>query len=105
MTKGIQLLRNRIRPSLLRWAVSVFCVLIGALMLIAPHQFAGPSFAVLRPWLTEWGAAFVAAGVGLIATSATGMRGPLATAANVTAGLARAPRLITRSIPAAASCP
>jgi signal transduction histidine kinase/HAMP domain-containing protein len=88
MTKGIQLLRHRIRPALLRWAVSVFCVLTGALMLIAPHQFAGPSFAVLRPWLTEWGAAFVAAGVGLITTSATGMRGPFATAANVTAGLA-----------------
>jgi hypothetical protein len=47
---------------LLRWAVSVFCVLVGALMLIAPHQFAGASFAPLRPWLTEWGAAVVAAG-------------------------------------------
>jgi len=41
----------------------VFCALVGALMRIAPHQFAGASFAPLRPWLTAWGAAFFADGV------------------------------------------
>ena len=61
--QGTSALRRRLRPALLRWAVSVFCALVGALMLIAPHQFAGASFAPLRPWLTAWGAAFFAAGV------------------------------------------
>ena len=63
-TKAIETLRRRLRPALLRWAVGVFCALVGTLMLIAPHQFAGPTFVPLRPWLTEWGAAFFAAGVG-----------------------------------------
>src|SRR5688572_16574508 len=79
-TKGIFALRRRLRPALLRWSVSVFCALLGALMLVVPHQFAGPSFAPLRPWLTEWGVAFFAAGVALIASSAVGMHGPLAIA-------------------------
>ena len=39
-TNGIDALRRRPRPALLRWAVGIFCALIGALMLIAPHQFA-----------------------------------------------------------------
>lgn len=84
-TNGIVALRHRLRPALLRWAVGVFCALVGALMLIAPHQFAGASFAPLRPWLTEWGAAFFAAGVALIATSAVGTRGQLAVASSVSA--------------------
>ena len=88
MTRQIELLRRRLRPALLRWAVSVFCALIGALMLIAPHQFAGPSFAPLRPWLTGWGATFVAVGIGLIATSALGTRGTLAIASSVSAAIA-----------------
>ena len=52
---------RQLRPGLLHWAVSVFCALIGALMLTVPHQFASPSFAPLRPWLVPWGAAFFAA--------------------------------------------
>lgn len=74
-------LRARVRPVLLRWAAGVYCALVGALMLIAPHQFAGPSFAPLRPWLTEWGAAFFLAGVALVSVSTLGLRGGLTTAA------------------------
>jgi signal transduction histidine kinase len=88
MTEEIDVLRRRIRPALLRWAVGVFCALVGALMLIAPHQFAGPTFAPLRPWITGWGAAFFVAGVSLVATSAVGARGPVVIGACVSCALA-----------------
>lgn len=81
-------MRRRIRPALLRWAVSVFCALVGALMLIAPHQFAGPTFAPLRPWITLWGAAFFVSGVSLVLTSAVGLRGPFAVISCVSSALA-----------------
>lgn len=81
-------MRLRLRPGLLRWAVSVYCALIGALMLTVPHQFAGASFGPLRPWLALWGAAFFAAGAGLVMVSAIGMRGPLALVARASVGVA-----------------
>jgi signal transduction histidine kinase len=87
-SKETDLLRRRIRPALLRWAVSVFCALVGALMLIAPHQFAGPSFAPLRPWITAWGAAFFIAGASLVTTSAVGLRGPFAVGSCISGALA-----------------
>ncbi len=80
-------LRAQVRPALLRWAVAVFCALVGALMLIAPHQFAGATFEPLRPWLTEWGAAFFLAGVALVTTSALGIRGIPAALASTAAAL------------------
>jgi signal transduction histidine kinase/HAMP domain-containing protein len=50
----------------LLWAVGVFCSAMGALMLVAPHQFDWPAFAWLHDQLTGWGVGFVAAGVGLL---------------------------------------
>src|SRR4051812_5755527 len=57
-------------------------------MLIAPHQFAGPTFAPLRPWIMFWGAAFFGAGVSLVTISAVGARGAVVVGACVGAGLA-----------------
>ena len=40
---------------------------MGALMLVAPHQFSWPAFAWLQGQLTLWGVGFLAAGLGLLA--------------------------------------
>ena len=85
-TNRIAGLRHRLRPALLRWAVGVFCALIGGLMLVAPHQFGGPTFLPIRPWLAEAGVFFFLAGVALVLVSAVGVRGPLAVAAGVGTG-------------------
>ena len=51
----------------LQWAVGTFCFAMGALMLVAPHQFNWPAFAWVQGQLTLWGVGFLAAGVGLLA--------------------------------------
>jgi diguanylate cyclase (GGDEF)-like protein len=51
----------------LPWAVGAFCAAIGVLMLVAPHQFNWPAFALLQDQLTWWGLSFLAVGVGLLA--------------------------------------
>jgi signal transduction histidine kinase len=81
-------MRGRLRPTLLRWAVGVFCALVGGLMLIAPHQFGGPTFEPIRPWLLQAGIATFVSGVALVMVSAVGLRGPLAVAASVAAAVA-----------------
>src|ERR1700688_413148 len=52
--------------SSLRWAMGLFCSFIGAFMLVAPHQFAGPFYEPLQAFGTAWAAAALAAGVGLL---------------------------------------
>src|SRR5260370_5945937 len=52
--------------SSLRWAMGLFCSIIGAFMLVAPHQFSGPMYEPLRAFGTIWAAAALAAGVGLL---------------------------------------
>jgi signal transduction histidine kinase len=86
--KETDLVCRRLRPATLRWGVSVFCALIGTLMLIAPHQFGGPSFAPLRPGITAWGTAFFLSGVSLVTVLAIGLRGSFVIGACVSAGLA-----------------
>ena len=81
-------MRRRVRPALLRWAVSVFCALVGALMLIAPHQFGGPLFAPLRSSIMPLGTAFFIIGVSLVITSTVGVRGSFVVASSVLGGCA-----------------
>ena len=50
----------------LRCFVGLLCATTGALMLVAPHQFATPVYASIRPHLVLWGIGFVLAGVGLL---------------------------------------
>jgi signal transduction histidine kinase len=61
-------MRN-IRHEFLEWAVGIFCVLVGAMMLIVPHQFNTPSYSMLRPALDVWGVLFVMAGGLLLFTA------------------------------------
>src|SRR4029077_19112208 len=50
----------------LRCFVGLLCATTGALMLVAPHQFATPVYAAIRPQLNLWGIGFVVAGLGLL---------------------------------------
>ena len=77
-----------IRVGTLEWAAGAFCALIGALMLIAPHQFEGPAFAALRPHLPWWGTVFLLAGAALLAVAALAPRRAIAAVVDVFGGTA-----------------
>jgi signal transduction histidine kinase len=53
----------------LRWSVGLFCTFIGAFILVAPHQFAGPPYEPMRGWLTAWAVAALVAGVALLSVA------------------------------------
>jgi signal transduction histidine kinase len=55
MPREIARPRVALRLGLLQWAVGAFCGIIGALTFVAPHQFVGPSYRLLRPYLPWWG--------------------------------------------------
>jgi signal transduction histidine kinase len=46
--------------------MGMYCAFVGAFMLVAPHQFAGPFYEPLQAYGTIWAAAALAAGVGLL---------------------------------------
>jgi signal transduction histidine kinase len=48
------------------WIVGLFCGLLGAFVLVAPHQLSAPAYASIRPYAPWWGAAALAAGVMLL---------------------------------------
>jgi signal transduction histidine kinase len=54
----------------LRWALGLFCSFIGALLLVAPHQFAAPIYQPLRSFGVVWAVAALAAGGGLLSAAA-----------------------------------
>jgi hypothetical protein len=60
---------ERLRVRSLQWAVGAFFGTIGALMLIAPHQFSFVEYATLLGHLFTWGLLFLSAGIGLIAVA------------------------------------
>jgi hypothetical protein len=59
---------------------------MGMLMLVAPHQFNWPAFALLQAQLTWWGLGFLAAGIGLLAVVILAPRFGLVVLAHVWAG-------------------
>src|SRR4051812_19130207 len=72
----------------LHWAFGSFCLLVGALMLVAPHQFDAPGYAPIRPQLGEWGALFLAAGGGVVLSIVLRHRVLVAVAAHLMAAVA-----------------
>lgn len=58
-----------LRIGILQWATGGFCGVIGALTFVAPHQFGGPTYALLRPYLVWWGMLCLLGG-GMILASA-----------------------------------
>ncbi|HEV8632054.1 MAG TPA: HAMP domain-containing sensor histidine kinase [Thermoanaerobaculia bacterium] len=66
------------RAETLRWVVGSVCAALGALILVAPHRFAAPIFDASPALRDLWGAAALAAGVGLLGVAVL-RPGPLAT--------------------------
>lgn len=58
-----------IRVNSFRWATGNMLGLIGAMMLVVPHQFSSPVYAALQPALPLWGLAFLAIGMGVVAVA------------------------------------
>ena len=50
----------------LHWAVGIFCAILGALILVAPHQFQTQDYIYLQNNLMIWGLSFLFAGLALI---------------------------------------
>jgi signal transduction histidine kinase len=53
----------------LRWGIGLFCSLLGAFVLVAPHRFVAPPYEALAPYRTLWGSAAFAAGVALLSVA------------------------------------
>ncbi|HEX4961163.1 MAG TPA: sensor histidine kinase [Thermoanaerobaculia bacterium] len=53
----------------LLWAMSLFCVTMGAFLLVAPHHFQSPPYRALLPYGIGWGTLALASGVGLLAVA------------------------------------
>jgi signal transduction histidine kinase/ActR/RegA family two-component response regulator len=75
-----------VRTSSLSWATGLFCAGLGALMLIAPHQFESTSYPALRTNTLGWGGAFLLAGAGLLASVALAPTRWVAVASHALAG-------------------
>src|SRR5688500_14646227 len=72
----------------LQWAIGLFCVVLGALFLVAPHRFSPIAFAPLvayRPWIASW---LLLGGFALVAAAGLEPRRPLVIAAHCLASSA-----------------
>jgi HAMP domain-containing protein len=85
---------RQIHGDALRVAVGVFCLLLGALVLVAPHKLADPSFDLIRPMAPVLGVMLISGGMMLVGTSLLGVARPLF----VTAHIAAATPLVTFGI-------
>jgi two-component system phosphate regulon sensor histidine kinase PhoR len=70
----------------LRWAVGIFAVLLGAMILIVPHRFESALYVALLPHLPAWGSAFLVTGTGLLAAAVLPRRSPAVITAHLAAG-------------------
>ena len=71
----------------LRQAVGLFCLLLGALIMVAPHQFYGPGYEAIRGALPALGVGTICGGLLLIGTTVLGMARPIFIAAHVVAAV------------------
>jgi signal transduction histidine kinase len=79
---------SRLSPAALRWAVSCFCAIVGALMLVVPHQFSSPAFDQIRPLLPWVGGVYLAAGLVLLLATALRVRRALLLLCHIGVGAA-----------------
>lgn len=77
---------GQLRVATLRWAIGGFCLAIGALMCVVPHQFSSPAFALIRAYLPWVGNIYLAAGAALIGVAALRPRRSLTMAGHAAAG-------------------
>src|SRR5437764_13024347 len=57
------------RIDTLQWFVGAFCLAVGALMLVTPHEFGASAYAALRPLLGVAGLAYLVGGGALVAVA------------------------------------
>src|SRR5581483_5426349 len=74
-----------LRIGILQWAAGGFCGLMGALTFVAPHQFVGPTYALLQPGLPWWGLLCLLGGGVLLAAALLAPRRSLLVAAHALA--------------------
>jgi hypothetical protein len=75
------------RITTLQWAVGMFCALVGAMMLIVPHQVETSVYATLYRHLSWWGVTFLVAGLSVVGVAVFAPPQALAVAAHLLAGL------------------
>ena len=83
--------RFALRLGLLQWAVGTFCGIVGALTFVTPHQFIGPGYRLLRPYLPWWGVLLLIGAGALISVALLSPRRRVMTLAHA---LAAAPILL-----------
>jgi signal transduction histidine kinase len=76
-----------LRLGLVQWSVGGFCGIIGALTFVTPHQFIGPAYALLRPYLPWWGLLCLLGGGALITVALLSPRQPITLLAHSLAAL------------------
>jgi signal transduction histidine kinase len=61
----------------LRWSMGLFCAIVGAFVLVAPHHFGAPVYDAIRPHAPWWGILSLTSGVSLIAVEVLRPRGQI----------------------------
>lgn len=64
--------REQLRMKGLQWVTGLLCGIVGALMLIVPHQLSGQVYDAVRPDLPMWGAGALLAGLTMLVVATTG---------------------------------
>src|SRR5438874_5082732 len=75
-----------VRIGSLEWAIGTYCAVVGALMLVVPHQFDEVVYAAIREHAPAWGALFALTGCALIAVAALMPRRSIVVAVHFVAG-------------------
>ena len=76
-----------LRVGLFQWAVGAFCGIVGALTFVTPHQFIGPAYRLLRPYLPWWGLLCLLGAAALISVALLSPRRRLTLVAHLLAAL------------------
>ena len=70
----------------LQWAVGIFSAVIGAGMLVSPHQFGSAAYSAFQTHLILWGTYFVLAGIALLANATLAPPRPVVILTHLCAG-------------------
>jgi signal transduction histidine kinase len=69
-----------------RWAAGMYCVMVGTLALVAPHQFDRPVYVAFQPYLAGWGVLLLLAGAGMLLQDVLPLRCSVRAAAHALCG-------------------
>src|SRR6185436_16851435 len=81
------LMPRAIRVDALRQAVGLFNLLLGALLIVAPHRFDAPMYNGIEPYASGLGVGLIVGGMGLIGANVLSLSRPLVVAAHVVAAM------------------